>query len=210
MLLDSFTLADDGHIPNNPALPVLVYRDVAEVAGGPAACEELFTRHGWGGTWRSGIFPFHHFHSVSHEVLGIVSGTAGVTLGGPQGRRLDVRAGDVLVLPAGTGHCREAASADLLVVGAYPRGQEPGTCAAASLTSTTRCGPTSPESPSRRRIRSRVPTAASAGSGVDVGWRTSVRRRGLPRSRTSSRLDSAAVVPIGWWLPVMSQTAPTT
>ena len=124
MLLDSFTLADDGHIPNNPALPVLVYRDVAEVAGGPAACEELFTRHGWGGTWRSGIFPFHHFHSVSHEVLGIVSGTAGVTLGGPQGRRLDVRAGDVLVLPAGTGHCREAASADLLVVGAYPRGQE--------------------------------------------------------------------------------------
>jgi uncharacterized protein YjlB len=124
MLLDSFTLADDGRIPNNPALPVLVYRDVAEASRGPAACEALFEGHGWGGSWQDGIFPFHHFHSVSHEVLGIVSGTAGVRLGGPQGRRIDVRPGDVLVLPAGTGHCREAASPDLLVVGAYPPGQE--------------------------------------------------------------------------------------
>jgi uncharacterized protein YjlB len=115
---------DDGTIPNNPALPVLVYRGVADVADGPAACESLFASHGWGGSWRDGIFPFHHFHSVSHEVLGIVKGTATVILGGPQGQRLDVRPGDVLVLPAGTGHCREAASGDLLVVGAYPRGQE--------------------------------------------------------------------------------------
>jgi uncharacterized protein YjlB len=103
---------------------VLIYRDVAEVAAGPAASEALFTGHGWGGTWRSGIFPFHHFHSVSHEALGIVSGTATVLLGGPQGTRIDVQAGDALVLPAGTGHCREGSSADLLVVGAYPAGQE--------------------------------------------------------------------------------------
>jgi uncharacterized protein YjlB len=123
VLLDSFTLPDDGRIPNNPALPVLVYRDVA-AARSAAACEALFESHGWGGTWRDGIFPFHHFHSVSHEVLGIVSGSATVVLGGPSGRRLEVRRGDVLVLPAGTGHCREGASADLLVIGAYPAGQE--------------------------------------------------------------------------------------
>jgi uncharacterized protein YjlB len=123
MLLDSFTLPDDGRIPNNPTLPVLVYRDVAD-ARAPASCEALFTGHGWGGTWQDGIFPFHHFHSVSHEVLGIVSGAATVLLGGPSGRRLEVRAGDVLVLPAGTGHCRESASGDLLVIGAYPPGQE--------------------------------------------------------------------------------------
>jgi uncharacterized protein YjlB len=123
-MVDSFTLADDGRIPNNPRLPVLVYRDVAEAASGPAACEGLFEGHGWGGTWQDGIFPFHHFHSVSHEVLGIVSGTATVMLGGPEGRRLEVGSGDVLVLPAGTGHRREAASPDLLVVGAYPAGQE--------------------------------------------------------------------------------------
>jgi uncharacterized protein YjlB len=124
MLLDSFTLADDGRIPNNPTLPVLVYRDVAEVSRGSGACRALFEGHGWGGTWQDGIFPFHHFHSVSHEVLGVVAGTATVLLGGPSGRRLEVQPGDVLVLPAGTGHCREAGSADLLVIGAYPRGQE--------------------------------------------------------------------------------------
>lgn len=121
---DALRFADDGQIPNNPELPALVYHDVAEVAAGAASCEALFARHGWGGSWRDGIFPFHHFHSVSHEVLGIVAGTATVVLGGPQGERLDVRAGDVLVLPAGTGHCREGSAAGLLVVGAYPPGQE--------------------------------------------------------------------------------------
>ena len=111
-------------IPNNRTLPVVVQHDVAEIVEDPAGCERLFRSHGWGGTWRNGIFPFHHFHSNAHEALGIVSGAARVTLGGPDGETLDVRAGDVLVLPAGTGHKREDAGSGLLVIGAYPPGQE--------------------------------------------------------------------------------------
>ena len=111
-------------IPNNPALPVVVHHDVAAIVDDPAACEQVFRSHGWGGTWRNGIFPFHHFHSNAHEALGIVRGSARVTLGGPDGETLDVRAGDVLVLPAGTGHKREDGASGLLVIGAYPPGQE--------------------------------------------------------------------------------------
>lgn len=136
---ESFTFADDGRIPNSP-LPLLVYRAVVPAGAGDAAAflEGLFARHGWGGGWRDGIFPFHHFHSTSHEVLGIARGWARVRFGGEHGQTLEVRAGDAVVIPAGVGHKREAASADLLVVGAYPAGRswdlergEPGAIAMA-------------------------------------------------------------------------------
>jgi uncharacterized protein YjlB len=117
---ETYRFADDGRIPNSP-LPVLVYHGVEAVAAGPAAGEGLFARHNWGGSWRNGIFGFHHFHSTAHETLGIVAGTAAVILGGPNGRRFDV--GPRVVLPAGTGHYNAGSSADLLVIGAYPRGQ---------------------------------------------------------------------------------------
>jgi uncharacterized protein YjlB len=113
---------DDGGIPNSP-LPVIVYHQV-EAARDAASCEALFANHGWLGAWRDGIFSFHHFHSTAHEVLGIVSGEATVVLGGPRGRRFEVRPGDVLVLPAGTGHCNAGSTRDLLVIGAYPDGME--------------------------------------------------------------------------------------
>jgi uncharacterized protein YjlB len=119
---ETYSFDDAGGIPNSP-LPVLVYHDV-EGAGAASECRELFARNGWRGAWENGIFPFHHFHSTTHEVLGIVAGTAAVILGGPAGRQFEVARGDVLVLPAGTGHCNAGSSADLLVVGAYPNGMQ--------------------------------------------------------------------------------------
>lgn len=113
-------LEDGGAIPNS-RLPVLVYHGVAE-ARTAQDCVDLFARHGWRGAWVNGIYPFHHFHSTAHEVLGVVAGAASVVLGGPDGRRFEVVPGDVLVLPAGTGHVNAGASAGLRVVGAYPGG----------------------------------------------------------------------------------------
>lgn len=121
MTVDAYTFDDDGTIPNS-RLPVLVYHDV-EAARDASDCERMFAANGWSGAWRDGIFAYHHFHSIAHEVLGIVAGSASVMLGGPGGQRLDVGSGDVLVLPAGTGHCRLAADR-LLVVGAYPGGMD--------------------------------------------------------------------------------------
>ena len=120
MSAEIHTFQDDGEIPNSP-LPVLIYHDVAE-ASDASACERLFATNGWEGGWRDGIYSFHHFHSTSHEVLGIVRGSASVTLGGPGGHTFQVRLGDVLVLPAGTGHFNAGSSGDLLVIGAYPDG----------------------------------------------------------------------------------------
>ena len=111
-------------IPNHPSFAVLIYRDVPGVAVGADSCRELFAGNGWGGSWVDGVLDFHHFHSTSHEVLGVVSGEAKLELGGPQGDAFDVAAGDVLVLPAGTGHRRASARAGFTVVGAYPAGQQ--------------------------------------------------------------------------------------
>ena len=119
-LPETHSFEDAGAFPNS-RLPVLVYHDV-EGARAPRDCEGLFARNGWLGAWVDGIFSSHHFHSTAHEVLGIVRGSASLILGGPGGRRFEVVRGDVLVLPAGTGHCNAGSSADLLVVGAYPKG----------------------------------------------------------------------------------------
>jgi uncharacterized protein YjlB len=108
------------------ALPVAVYRAAFPVNGdAEETCERLFARHGWSGGWRNGIYGYHHFHAATHEVLGIARGHARVRFGSEDGPLVTVRAGDVVVIPAGVSHRNEGSSRDLRVVGAYPGGQEP-------------------------------------------------------------------------------------
>lgn len=129
LTIEEHLFMDDGRVPNNPSLPLIVYRAVLETGPRAAAdCEALFAENGWTGGWRNGVYAHHHYHSTAHEVLGIISGSVHVRLGGEAGATVALHAGDVVVIPAGVAHKNEGASPDLLVVGAYPAGRRPDMC----------------------------------------------------------------------------------
>lgn len=124
--VEAYRFAPDRDIPNNPDLPLLVYRGVLPLLGDAATeCEKLFDGNEWPAAWRNGVYPYHHFHATAHEVLGIVRGDAKVRFGGQGGQTVALSAGDVVVIPAGVGHKNEGASQDLMVIGGYPAGTEP-------------------------------------------------------------------------------------
>ena len=115
---------DDGIVPNNPRLPLIVYRgaiDLSEKSFEPGAIiDAVFELNGWARSWRDTIYDFVHYHSQIHETMGVARGWAEVEFGGVKGRRIRLKAGDVAILPAGTGHRLIEASRGFLVVGAYP------------------------------------------------------------------------------------------
>jgi uncharacterized protein YjlB len=120
---NEFRFEDDGLVPNHPSWPLVIYRGAVKLPEGldPAAVMEvIFETNGWGDSWRNGIYDYAHYHSRIHETLGVARGTAKVRFGGKKGRTLSLKAGDIAVLPAGTGHQCLSASDDFLVVGAYP------------------------------------------------------------------------------------------
>jgi uncharacterized protein YjlB len=126
---EKIQLSRNGWIPNNDRLPVLLYHRAFQVSSATAdAMEQAFKRNSWPPQWRNGVYDFHHYHSTAHEVLGFAGGTGTLILGGEGGHRLTAEAGDVLVLPTGTGHCKVSADERFLVIGAYPPAQHWDIC----------------------------------------------------------------------------------
>ena len=119
----TFIFEDDGLVPNNP-MPFLFYKGAVDVENDhpEKTIEGLFGANGWGAMWRNGVYDYVHYHATVHEVLGVARGRARVRFGGHNGKELEIMAGDVAILPAGTGHQCVFASPDFCVVGAYPPG----------------------------------------------------------------------------------------
>lgn len=112
---------DNGKIPNNPSLPVLLYSIKEQYL---SELEKIFQHNNWVNFWYGSVFSYHHFHSNSHEVLAVMRGSASLQLGGPQGKVVHVASGDIILIPAGVGH-RLLESDDIFqVMGAYPDSRE--------------------------------------------------------------------------------------
>jgi uncharacterized protein YjlB len=97
-------------VPNS-TLPVLLYRAILlpQTANKAKIFRDRFRGAGWKGLWTDTIYDYTHFHSNAHEVLGIAEGRVTLRLGGEEGSLLRLKAGDMLVLPAGIGHRRVGA-----------------------------------------------------------------------------------------------------
>src|SRR6267143_838635 len=70
--------------PNNDSLPFLIYKLVFALPLKKAAdiIEAIFNANNWSNAWRNGIYNYHHYHSITHEVLGVYDGWCNVALGG--------------------------------------------------------------------------------------------------------------------------------
>ncbi|WP_141433754.1 cupin domain-containing protein [Bacillus sp. 03113] len=118
--VSAYRFEDDGTIPNNPTFSVMIYQQPFK--GRTDKIIDIFKHNHWSNSWTNGVYNFQHFHSNAHEVLAIRAGHGKIQIGGEKGKIIEVSAGDVIVLPAGTGHKRIEASDDFSVIGAYPNG----------------------------------------------------------------------------------------
>ncbi|QRM30742.1 cupin domain-containing protein [Microvirga sp. VF16] len=134
---ETYVFRNNGIVPNSP-LPLIVRRGAISPSDHDPVrtFKTTFAKNGWTNAWLNGIHDYHHYHSNTHEVLGIVSGTAQVRFGGEDGDLVAVSARDVVIIPAGVAHACINASDDFSVVGAYPGGadydtirDDPGTLA---------------------------------------------------------------------------------
>lgn len=120
-----YFVKDDGIFPNN-SLPILFYPKVLDLPKlFPAlSIRKLFRKNNWTNNWKQGIYTYHHYHSTTHEVLGVCKGETLLQLGGEKGITLFIEKGDVIIIPAGVAHMNLGKENDIICVGGYPNGAE--------------------------------------------------------------------------------------
>lgn len=85
----------------------------------PHTLQKQLKENHWGHSWVDTIYDFHHYHSNTHEVLVIISGTCQAQFGGENGLIYETHAGDVIIIPAGVAHKSLNMSKDFQCIGAY-------------------------------------------------------------------------------------------
>lgn len=123
--VEQLFLKDDGIFPNSD-LPVLLYRQVLDLPPvlASAYVKRIFKKNNWYNAWVYGVFEYHHYHSITHEVLGVIKGETMLLLGGEGGEKVNVKRGDVLIIPAGVAHKNLGKESQITCVGAYPDGRD--------------------------------------------------------------------------------------
>jgi len=122
--IKEYFLKDDGTFPNSH-LPVMFYKNALKLPSlFPAKfIKKQFKENNWKNSWKSGIFEYHHYHSITHEVMGVYKGKTTLLLGGKKGVKITIEKGDVLIIPAGVAHKNLKKETDVKCVGAYPNGK---------------------------------------------------------------------------------------
>lgn len=116
-------LPEDSGFPNNRLFPLLRYSGALKEKDADTVREILET-NGWSNAWVGDIFSRHHYHSITHEVLVALNGSAQVQFGGPNGLSLSFEAGDVVIIPAGVAHKKVESTEGFACLGAYPDGRD--------------------------------------------------------------------------------------
>lgn len=119
--VEKYFFEGNGRVPNS-RLPLLIYRNL--IRWDAPTMEAIMRKNQWAPSWHAhhGMWPRHHFHCESHEIICVRNGVHTAKFGGHDGISGEVRKGDVIVIPAGVGHCGLQISEDLDLTGGFPAG----------------------------------------------------------------------------------------
>jgi uncharacterized protein YjlB len=127
--VESHQIPAHGLTPNTSIQnkPLLIYRSAFPSSTAASQIESHFYSMGVvSPQWRYTMYSTSHFHSTTHEVLGIASGSAKLCFGheeNPKRVETVVTMGDVVVVPGGVAHrLLEDLEGGFQMVGSYPKG----------------------------------------------------------------------------------------